>query len=209
MSEYKFYYFPLYGRGEPIRMLLTHAQVPHENIVVTFQQWPEYKPGMPNLQMPALEMGDGKRIGQSNAILRFLGMRHGYYPKDPMEAYKSDMLCDAFADVGGVIYKPHFAKPEEKDALIAEIFDKLLPKFLDLVEPICNEGHKFLVGDTLTCADFWIGGLYVNYINNSAITFGQDKFATCLDNYPGFKAYSERFVAEMADYLSKRPACPV
>ena len=46
------------------------------------------------------------------AILRFLGSKHGFYPTDPMEAYRCDEMMDAYSDVIGKIYKPHFA-PED------------------------------------------------------------------------------------------------
>ena len=70
-------------------------------------------------------------LGQSNAILRLLGMKHGYYPTDPMEAYKCDSLIDGYMDVLGKIYKPHFkADGPEKDEAIKEIFEKLIPGFV-------------------------------------------------------------------------------
>ena len=31
----KLYYWPIYGRAEPIRMMLKHAQVPYEDVEVT------------------------------------------------------------------------------------------------------------------------------------------------------------------------------
>ena len=41
-------------------------------------------------------------------MLRFLGMKFGYYPEDPLQAYECDMLVDHHADVIAKIYKPHF-----------------------------------------------------------------------------------------------------
>ena len=44
----KLYYFPLYARGEAIRIMLSHAKQPFEDIRVSFQDWPKLKaePGM-------------------------------------------------------------------------------------------------------------------------------------------------------------------
>ena len=86
-KQYTFYYFPLSVRGEPMRMLLSHANVPFNNNIVQFKDWPALKPSMPNMQMPCLELADGTKMGQSHAILRFLGAKHGYYPSDALEAY--------------------------------------------------------------------------------------------------------------------------
>jgi len=56
----------------------------------------------------------------------------------------------------------------------------------------------------LTIADFWIGGIYTNFINNKEITYAQDKWPTCLDNFPHFKAYGERFSQAMKVRLEYR-----
>ena len=133
-------------------------------------------------------------MGQSNSILRYLGMKLGYYPEDPLQAYESDMLCDSFADVQGVVYKPQFAQDEgEKNKLIDDILTNVVPKFLTVIEPICAKG-QFLVGDKLTCADFWIGGFYTNYAANP-LCYTPERWAALLDQFPAFKAYGERFVA--------------
>jgi glutathionyl-hydroquinone reductase len=57
------------------------------------------------------------------------------------------------------------APGETLESAQAKVFDKVLPKFLDEIEPICGN-HTFLFGETLTTADFRVGGLYTDYINN-------------------------------------------
>jgi len=47
-KEYTFHYFGLMVRGEPIRMLLAHANVPFEDHRITMEDWPNHKAGMPN-----------------------------------------------------------------------------------------------------------------------------------------------------------------
>jgi len=37
--------------------------------------------------MPNIEFKDGTKMGNTNAIVRMLGAKHGYYPDDPMLAY--------------------------------------------------------------------------------------------------------------------------
>ena len=49
-------------RGEPIRMLLSHAKVHYLDKKIPFADWPgEHKKEMPNGQMPALELFDENR----------------------------------------------------------------------------------------------------------------------------------------------------
>jgi hypothetical protein len=35
----KLYYFECHGRAEPIRMLLTYAKIPFEDVQYTFEEW--------------------------------------------------------------------------------------------------------------------------------------------------------------------------
>jgi len=203
-KSYKFYYFPLTVRAEPIRMLLNHAGAEWRNYVISFPQWPALKPDMPNKQMPCLELKNGTRMGESYAIGRYLGSVHGYYPEDARLAYEVDYLLEGQDALLSVIYKPMFAKTnEEKEEMIKKIFDEALPKFLNVVEPLCAKG-QWIVGEKLTIADFWIGGIYTNFINEKELPFAKDKWATCLDNFPHFKAYGEKFSEEMKVWLEYR-----
>ena len=48
---------------------------------------------------------------------------------------------------------------------------KMIEKLLGFLEPFAAKG-QFLVGSKLCCADFWIGGMYVNFMDNQNITYG-------------------------------------
>ena len=107
--EYTFHYFAFYVRGEPIRMMLTHAGVNFKDHAVTFEEWMgpfSPKPTMPGGQMPCLELKDGTKMGEGYSISRYLGSVHGYYPSDPREAFEVDQLLDGYEDCLSKIYKP-------------------------------------------------------------------------------------------------------
>jgi len=208
MAEYTLHYFPLYARGEPIRMLLAHADVQFEDNRITMDDWKNHKASMPNGQLPALELKDGTRVGQSNAIMRMLGMKYGYYPTDPMEAFKSDELSDYYLDIMGKVYPPFFKPEDQREAMYPEIFDNVLPKFLDLIDPHCAKG-QFIVGEKLCVADFWIGGLYTTFFSNPAVGFAKDRFDAILAKYPNFQAYGERFAAANEKWISTRVPAPI
>lgn len=101
-----------------------------------------------------------------------------------------------------------FAKTnEEKEEMLKKIFEQALPKFLDVIEPLAakaNADGKWLCTDNLSIADFWIGNIYTNFINEKELTFGLDQFAKCLDNHPQFRAYGERFTDEMKVWMEYR-----
>jgi hypothetical protein len=46
------WYFGLHFRAQPIRMMLRHANVKYENIMVKNEDWPALKPTMPGGSMP-------------------------------------------------------------------------------------------------------------------------------------------------------------
>jgi glutathione S-transferase len=130
-TEYKLTYFKLYARGEPSRMLLSHSGCIWEDNEIEFSQWPALKPNVPGNQLPCLELKqNGKKMGQSVAILRFLAMQHGYYPSDPLLAHKANELIDGFGDFFSKVSGPPF----NPDMDTTEIFGKHVPDFLAIVE---------------------------------------------------------------------------
>ena len=58
--------------------------------------------------MPNLEFADGTRIGSTNAIVRCLAAKLGYYPDDTIAAYHSDFLQDLYADYFNKLVAPFF-----------------------------------------------------------------------------------------------------
>lgn len=113
----KLYYFDLYARGEPIRLLLNHANIEFEDVRVTGPTWQEFKADKekcPYGQVPVLEV-DGKFLAQGTAILRFLGTKYGYYPKDAEHAYQVDQLLDLCSDFMMPMVKLNFSKGTEEE----------------------------------------------------------------------------------------------
>ena len=206
MPEYNFHYFGFYTRGEACRMMLNHAGADWTDNRIQMDQWGALKATMPNGQVPALEW-DGKMLGQSMSILRFLGAKHGYYPTDAYEAYQVDSLLDSYSDVIGKIYMPHFKPEAERPALLEDLKTQLT-KFLTSIDAQCAKG-QFLCGEKLTCADFAIGGIWTNFINNEHVSFGHELWAHLKETFPNFVAYGERFAAANAKHLEARPAAPI
>ena len=133
---YKLHYFAGYGRGEAIRMLLSHAKVELENVDYTFETVAEAK-ASGNLefgQLPVLEY-EGKFYAQSNAILRALGKVHGYYPENAYESWRVDSTLDLIGDLLNAFYKAAFNADEElKKTLFVDFYGKTLPNFFAAIQ---------------------------------------------------------------------------
>ena len=97
----KLTYFDLGGRAACIRMLLAHAKVDFEDCRVTGQVWADLKASgkCPNGQVPILE-DEGRTYCQSTAILRYLGIKLGYYSgNDANKAYDADYAIACVDDI--------------------------------------------------------------------------------------------------------------
>ena len=89
----KLTYFGLGGRAEAIRALLAHAEQEYDNNMIQDNSEIKSSGYSPMGGMPLWEE-DGFIMCQSNAILRMLGIRFGYFADDPQTMYKIDSLCD-------------------------------------------------------------------------------------------------------------------
>ena len=98
----KFYYFDAYGGGESIRMLLTKAGVAFEDNRLNREQVGEMKKANPDMleygQLPMLELDDGTRLVQSQAILRYVARKYGFEAENPMDMYKGEQMFQHFTE---------------------------------------------------------------------------------------------------------------
>lgn len=156
------HYFDGCGRAEALRMMLNHAGVEFEDHRFGFDTWPSLKAGMAGNSVPNIEYPDGTKIGATNAMMRMVGAKHGYYPEDPMQAYQCDFLSDLYYDYFDKFVNFLMAPDKQADGAADQI--ALVRKVMAFFEPFAAKG-KFMVGDKLCVCDFWIGGFYTNIIS--------------------------------------------
>ena len=80
----KLYYFDLYAKAEPLRMMLGRAGVQYEDVRVTGDSWKALKPQMEFGQVPCLEMDDGTKMYQCTALYNLIAQQNGFLPEDPL-----------------------------------------------------------------------------------------------------------------------------
>lgn len=208
--SYKLHYFPGYGRAEAIRMLLKHKGIEYEEQNYTFADLPELK-GSGKLefgQLPMVEY-DGKSYTQSQAILRALGIQHGYYPADAYEAYLVDSLLDSINDINNAFYKAAFNPSEEhKTTLFAEFYGNTLPRFFAAFEKrLDGNTSGFIVGDKITIADFAFAALaYSSFLNEN--NPNRQPAIEVVDKFPAFKKYCEGLGEHIKAHLDTRKPSP-
>ena len=203
----KLYYFDIYGRAESIRMLLAHAKVEYENVLINGDSLKDLKASgkLEFGQVPMFETEDGKHLCQSWAILRFLGRKYGYYPNDPEVAWKIDSTIDAVEDYLNSYFKFNFESNEEKKAIHKENWLKMLPVWVEAIEKrITSNGGKYVTGDKITIADFALAAVGFNMLLNEANPHFADSHPHIKD-HEVLKNYANLLKESLGEHLAKRP----
>jgi hypothetical protein len=119
------HYFPLYARGEQIRVLLTYLQKPFENHVIPFAEWPHFKTdGKCEFgQIPICEI-DGKTLSGSTAISRYIAMTNDLYPTEPKAIYACSAVCDILDSIYDAVIVDMVRHNDEK---VADYFETTMP----------------------------------------------------------------------------------
>ncbi|XP_052743546.1 glutathione S-transferase 2-like [Bicyclus anynana] len=154
MPKTTFYYFNAKALGEPARLLLAYGNEQFEDRRVTMEEWPAVKQSMPFGQMPVLEI-DGKKYGQSMAIARYLGHKHGLAGDSLEEALEIDQNADLLTDLRNEAISAHYESDEElKAKKHKENLKKVYPESLKKLDEIIKKNNGHLAAGKLTWADF-------------------------------------------------------
>ena len=95
----KLVYLPLRARGEALRMLFRHANIPFVNQVIPFDEWPALKPDMPNNQLPQLQLGgDGRLLPHAKDIALHIATLSGP-PLLPSNEADADSACECWREL--------------------------------------------------------------------------------------------------------------
>eukprot|EP00347_Sterkiella_histriomuscorum_P013723 403363614 len=216
IPTYRVHYFTGYGRGDCIRMLLTHAKVDWEDVYYTPEQFYEAKMSgkLEFKQLPLLEY-QGKFYSQTQAILRLLGNQLGYYPQDPYEAYKVDSIMDFITDFMQARFKANnHPDPVQKKILLTVFCEVFLPKFFTYLQERLKSSakiqtsqyfsHQYIAGgEKISIADFGLAGLaYSFFYNENHVQYSQ--FKEIVQQFPLLDSYFQALGEELKEYLDKR-----
>jgi len=203
-TKYKLTYFNFYFRGEAIRQLLYLGGADFEEVTVDFtdmDKWNKLKSQMPFGQLPVLEF-DGKKIGQSLTINRYLANKFGFAGKSEDDKVKAEMLSEYVLDLI-IPLEAIFDEPDEKKKV--DMTQNYTPKFVAGLENLQKhlDANKskggFFVGDSMT----WVDILWTSYI--PAIYFM--KLGAAVDKFPKLLKIRDQVEAtpRIKEWLSKRP----
>ncbi|XP_038079039.1 hematopoietic prostaglandin D synthase-like [Patiria miniata] len=206
MVKYVLHYFKANVRAESIRLAFKLGGVDFEEVNFEMSEWPKLKPKYPTRQVPVLEV-DGKMIGQTKAILRYLAKEFGLYGKTPLEAAYIDQAMDTVEDIWPEfenIFRVPFASQAAK--AVTFLKDKVPPVYEALERLLdLEQAGDFFVGNSITAADIFFFGA-VDVVNATAKAWA--KGANSLEKYPKLTALMSRIAAnpKIAAWLAVQPA---
>jgi len=151
---------------------------------------------------------NGKFFAQTNAILRFLGTKHGYYPVDPIEAWKADSIIDSLGDISSSFIKAKYCDdPEKQKELFHTLLSETIPNWLNVLEKrlLANSSKEHLVGDGWTIADFALAAFFNSFFFNEA-NEAYTQLHEILKKNEHLHQYGQHLNKDLHDYLSKRPS---
>lgn len=194
MPEYKLIYFPIRGRGQAIRLLLTDQGVPFEDETTDFANFQQnIKPNLPFGQLPVLHV-EGQKLVQSCTILRYLGKQCGLYGSNDIEAANIDMLNDGVEDIYSKYITLIYRNFEDgKEDFISNVLPNWLVSFEKWLKNK-DDGKGFLMGEKMCYADYNL----FQFLDAILILS-----PPCLDETPLLKGYYGRVAArpKMAELL--------
>ena len=204
MPTYKLYYFNARGNAEVIRLVFAQAGVQYEDTRLNSEQWAKFKPNTPYGVMPVLDI-DGKIVGGSMPIARYLAKQYGLDGGDDMARLILEGAADAIEDYKRKMMAMHFEKDEEKKATLKkELFETVLPPFLGAMEKLAASN---------TCADGWFYGAKVSYVDflfAHVMGYIQPNAPTFLDEFPALKKLTESVMKlpNIVKWFKVRPETP-
>jgi glutathione S-transferase len=173
---YELYYWPgIQGRGEFVRLALEEAGAEYVDVASSEAGMKEGARAVmafmgrediahPPFAAPCLKDGDVV-IGQTSAILLYLGDRHGLAPTDAVGRLWTHQIQLTIADLVGEVHDAHhplggnlYYSEQKAEAArrTANFREKRIPMFLGWFETVLArnpDGDAYLVGSALSYAD--------------------------------------------------------
>jgi glutathione S-transferase len=155
MSKPRLVYFDApVSRGEECRLALHLAGVDFEDVRIARGDWPQLKPETPFGCLPVLELPGLPSLGQSNAILVYIGRQHGLHPEDDFEAARHEAVMGHVEDLRAHVSPTlRLAEEAEKKKARGALAESYLPAWAAYAERQISDAGPFFAGKKLHVVD--------------------------------------------------------
>ncbi len=219
----KLEYFAIEGVAEQVRIALSVAGIPFDDISIPFMEWQSKKSSTKFGQLPELTLPDGSVVSDSMAMLRLAGEADEegkLYPTNVASRVKVESTLGLVGDLTRAWYpalsiamRPErFGYPPkeewtEADAIVKKLrvsfIESDLPRFMEYFAGLIKEnGGHFLTGGNLTIADI-AAYQAIHYFRRG---FADHVPKDCLEAYPDILAWMGRVEGneKVAAYMASR-----
>ncbi|KAI8872199.1 hypothetical protein GQ42DRAFT_161497 [Ramicandelaber brevisporus] len=169
-TQYELIYFPVVGRAETSKALLTIADASWKYTTVTFEEWPAIKSTTPFGHLPILHEFDpatGEKafeVAESSAIETYLATKFGLNGKTLQETTLISSVRSADSDIRELALRYMTAVNEDAKTKALEKYMEASTNLAACLDKfIANNptGSGYFVGDSLTIVDITA---YISYI---------------------------------------------
>ncbi|XP_028513215.1 glutathione S-transferase 4 isoform X2 [Exaiptasia diaphana] len=220
MASYHLVYFDMRSLGESTRVMFALAGVPYTEERMPYiytgiycDEWLTMKANgrSPFGKIPLLELGDGRAICQSGAILRFLANEFGFCPSSNYDKASADMILDSVKDMQTKLdsqFYGNYKNPERREEIRTSVLKEFIPQQIQYLDNILqkNKGGKgYFVGEKITYADIAVFCFLNGYLAGGALEAPNE-----IKNYPLLVDFYNRVMNEpnILEYLKKRKPNP-
>ncbi|CAG9311361.1 unnamed protein product [Blepharisma stoltei] len=161
------HYFDMFGRGEPLRMMLKYHNTPFVDHRLTQQEWNQMmSQGFSEFDMlPCLDI-DGMRLTEPCATYKYVAQKLNYYPNPTnlVDCYMVDSVSNYREHVRDIFKECYKNRDMEG---IERLMNEKMPTILRKIEARLNRvqnGNRFFMGNNVTLADFMIFDMVYNYM---------------------------------------------
>lgn len=185
-------------------MILAYGEIPFNDVVVSFEKWPELKANKnqcPFGQLPCMTLANGVTIAQSGAIVRYVARLANIYPQDPERAAKADMIHELTMEMNPInpVLNWFPADSDTYNSMHTAYF-AAFPSRMEAVQSILDD-EKFFGGQQPCHADF-----VFFHVIDVTLTVKPDALA----DYPKLSSWFANMLAipQLQQYLANRPGPP-
>eukprot|EP01089_Gocevia_fonbrunei_P011683 TRINITY_DN2539_c0_g1_i1.p1 TRINITY_DN2539_c0_g1~~TRINITY_DN2539_c0_g1_i1.p1 ORF type:complete len:225 (-),score=58.98 TRINITY_DN2539_c0_g1_i1:77-724(-) len=193
--KYKLTYFDIDGRAEYIRIAFFIGGIEFEDHRISHADWPNLKSSTVWGTLPILEIAGQGTLGQSGAILRYVGKLTNLYPTNEWDAARADDVYDGIDHImlplGRTIHEKDSEKKKQTREELVSADGDLTKWFQNLEKKLSESKGAFAIGSELTTADLKLY-VFLKWLKSGVLDHIPATFA---DSYPKtsavFKAVAE------------------
>ena len=159
-------YFNGYGRASPIDFMMNHAGINYERKQIHPVKFFGGSSKKTFNVLPVLQRSDGSYMRETVPMARYIARTHGYYPSNPVEAFRCDWFVQIYQPVINTMDLPAFMIGSTKTKQIKHNCEILLPEFFKKVEEFCKEGWLIGDGSKIYMCDFFVASILPDILEN-------------------------------------------